>query len=115
MCTKNYAEWRTGRLDASEDRYTQIVQAKNILWFETRVSNASGFYLRAIASTVNSAQMRAILEQLHATEFRLETLFETQEQEIIKLIFIGYIVVWIQGKDQTLLHKILTCLGMFIK
>ncbi|XP_023324568.1 uncharacterized protein LOC111698455 isoform X2 [Eurytemora carolleeae] len=26
MCTKNYAEWRTGRLDASEDRYTQIVQ-----------------------------------------------------------------------------------------
>ena len=48
--------------------------------------------------------MRAILEQLHATEFRLETLFETQEQEIIKLIFIGYIVIWIQGKDQTLLH-----------
>ena len=31
MCTKNYAEWRTGRLDASEDRYTQIVQVFYIL------------------------------------------------------------------------------------
>ena len=39
-----------------------------------RVSNASGFYLRAIASPVNnSAQLRAIQEQLRATELRLET------------------------------------------
>jgi len=26
ICTKNYAEWRSGRLDTSEDKYTQIVQ-----------------------------------------------------------------------------------------
>ena len=49
-----------------------------------RVSNASGFYLRAITSPVNSSQFRTIAHnsgtvarksaQLHATEFRLETL-----------------------------------------
>ena len=26
MCTKNYAEWRTGRLDSKHGHYTQIVQ-----------------------------------------------------------------------------------------
>ena len=37
-----------------------------------RVSNASGFYLRANASPVNSVQLRAIREQL--ADLRLETL-----------------------------------------
>ena len=26
VCTKNYAEWRTGKLDSKHGHYTQIVQ-----------------------------------------------------------------------------------------
>ena len=41
----------------------------------SRVSNANGFYLRAIAGPVISAQFRA-------TEFRLETLGDKKDERI---------------------------------
>ena len=47
----------------------------------TRVSNASGFHLRVIESPVNSAQFRAIQEQLRAitrNEIPIETLLFIQ-------------------------------------
>ena len=53
--------------------------------FPIRVFNASVFYLRAIASPVNSAQFRAIQEQLRATEFQLETLVSIKRFSLFKL------------------------------
>ena len=57
-----------------------------VLMFPMRVFNASVFYLRAIASPVNSAQFRAIQEQSRATEFQLETLVSIKRFSLFKLL-----------------------------